>query len=113
MKSYVSIEQAVCPVCGTVHDTGSILMDRRLKESMEHTTVTHWAMCPEHQKLKDEGYIALVGCNNQDQPTLETADRTGHIAHIRSSVWEKVFNVPVPAKGMAFVSKKSSKDCNK
>ena len=41
MKSYVSLEQAQCPVCGAVFSSGAVLPDKRLKNSMEHHTVTH------------------------------------------------------------------------
>ena len=101
-KSYVSMEQAVCPVCGTVHDTGALLLDKRLRATFERHTVTHYAMCAEHQKLKDDGYIALVECSNQPRG-LDNALRTGPIAHIRATAWPNLFDVPVPSKGLAFI----------
>lgn len=51
-KSHVSLEQHVCLVCGTVFDTGAILLDKRLRTSMKLHTAT---LCPEHQKLFDDG----------------------------------------------------------
>jgi hypothetical protein len=84
-KSYVSMEQRQCIVCGVVYDTGSILMDKRLRASMEKNTVTGTGFCPEHQKLKDEGYIALI------EADPATDKRTGNIAHIRASVWPDLF----------------------
>jgi len=65
MKSYVSMERKKCGVCGKDYDSGSILLDRRLKESMERHTLTGWGMCEEHQKLKDAGYIAIVGVDEK------------------------------------------------
>lgn len=50
-----------------------------------------------------EGYVAMVVVTNQNQPTLETADRTGEVLHIRAAVWPQLFNVPVPPKGLAFI----------
>lgn len=44
-KSYVSMEQNVCAVCGKTFDTGSILLDRRMQDSMERHTVTDWGLC--------------------------------------------------------------------
>ena len=64
-KSHVSLEQHVCLVCGTRFDTGAILLDRRLRASMERHTATGWGLCPEHQKLSDEGFVALVECDPQ------------------------------------------------
>ena len=59
-KSHVSLEQHVCLVCGKAFDTGTILLDKRLRASMEHHTKTGWGLCPEHQKLADDGFVALA-----------------------------------------------------
>jgi hypothetical protein len=95
-KSYVSVEQAMCPVCGTHHDTG-VLLDCRLRNTLERTTVTHVALCPEHQKLYDDGYIALV--------EAEDAYRTGRVAHLKRRLYAEIFNVPLddPNLPMVFV----------
>ena len=31
-KSYVTMEQKQCPVCGKIEDTGSLLLDKRLRK---------------------------------------------------------------------------------
>ena len=59
-KSYVALEQHQCPICGELFDTGNLLLDRRLKDSLEKYTVTGFSPCPEHQKLLDAGYIAAI-----------------------------------------------------
>ena len=87
-KSYVSMEQACCPVCGKLHDTGAILLDRRLRDSMEQHTVTHYALCPEHLKLHEDGYIAFIGVANNYHPQdnkghVSDAPRTGEFIHMR------------------------------
>jgi hypothetical protein len=64
-KSYVSLEQQRCLVCGTSFDTGNLLLDRRLRASMAHHTTTGWGLCPEHQKLFEDGFVALVECDPQ------------------------------------------------
>ena len=56
-KSHVSIEQHICLVCGAAFETGSILLDRRLRASMEHHTKTGWGLCPEHQKLAGSAHM--------------------------------------------------------
>ena len=101
-KSHVSLEQHVCLVCGTRFDTGAVLLDRRLRASMEHQTVTGWGLCPEHQKLFDEGFVALVECDPQRSGSQaggrtkpEQAYRTGQLAHLRRAVFAQVFNVPI------------------
>lgn len=102
-KSHVSLEQHVCLVCGVAYDTGSILLDKRLRASMEHYTTTGWGLCAEHQKLSDDGFVALVECDPQrsgspgDRLKPEQAYRTGRLAHLKRGVFATVFNVPVAA----------------
>jgi hypothetical protein len=104
-KSHVSLEQHVCLVCGAAFDTGSILLDKRLRPSMKRHTATGWGLCPEHQKLFDDGYVALVECDPQrsgahgaERMKPEQAYRTGRLAHLRRTVFADVFNVPVEDK---------------
>jgi len=110
-KSFVTLEAAICPVCGKQHSTGALLIDKRMKDRFEKETVTGFAMCEEHQKLLDDGFIALIGADpnlSKKEPngsvTLRGAHRTGKIAHMRASVWPNFFgDTPVPPKGMCFV----------
>lgn len=62
-------------------------------------------MCPEHEKLRKQGYIALVGVDKEksDGCTCKGVWRTGKLAHLKESAWGGVFNMPVPAKGLCFV----------
>lgn len=108
-KSYVSMEQHVCVVCGKAYDTGSILINKRLRNSLERTTVTGMGMCPEHQRLRDEGYIAVVACDEKKSEknpdgTLkpEKACRTGDVAHVKREAFSRIFNVPAPDGGVMF-----------
>lgn len=104
-KSYVSLEQHVCVVCGATFDTGAILLDRRLRASMQRHTATGWGLCAEHRKLFDDGYVALVECDAErsgalasgDRMAPEQAYRTGPVAHLRREVFARVFNVPIAA----------------
>lgn len=100
-KSHVGIGVTLCPVCGAEHDE-VVLLDKRLKNSLNPKQIMGWGMCPEHQKLKDDGYIALVETVNEPI-TINEADRTGQIAHVRSSVWPDLFNSPIPERAMCFV----------
>ena len=105
-RSYVTMETAVCPVCGTEHATGSLLLNRRLRPVFEHRTATHWAMCPEHEKLRADGYVALVEIDERKsrQPyTPSSVHRTGVLAHVRRAVWDNIFNTPVGDHPMVFV----------
>ncbi|WP_443192955.1 ATPase [Pseudomonas aeruginosa] len=101
-KSHVSLEQHVCLVCGAAFDTGAILLDKRLRASMGRHTATGWGLCPEHQKLSDDGFVALVECDPQRSGSQaggrmkpEQAYRTGRLAHLRRTVFAQVFNVPI------------------
>ncbi|EIW8484027.1 ATPase (plasmid) [Klebsiella pneumoniae] len=104
-KSHVSLEQHLCLVCGVAFDTGTILLDKRLRASMEQHTATGWGLCPEHQKLSDDGFVALVECDPQRSVSPaasgrvkpEQANRTGRLAHLKREVFTKVFNAPVAA----------------
>ena len=104
-KSHVSLEQHVCLVCGAAFDTGAILLDKRLRASMERHTATGWGLCPEHQKLSDDGFVALVECDPQRSGSPagggrvkpEQAYRTGRLAHLKREAFAQVFNVPIAA----------------
>ena len=106
MKSYVSVEVKVCEVCGSEWETNSILLDKRLKESMEDKTITGYGLCPEHQKLHDEGYIALIAIdesrssNKPENNIIRGMDgiyRTGGIAHIKREAAKRVFDCEIPS----------------
>lgn len=105
-KSHVTMERHVCKVCCERFDTGSLLLDQRLRPVFEHFTTTGWGLCPKCLKLKDDGYVALVGCKNSPPEGKmlgpEEADRTGNIAHVRLTAWASIFNVPPPPEGIAF-----------
>ncbi|EMM5787315.1 ATPase [Pseudomonas aeruginosa] len=105
-KSHVSMERRVCLVCGTAYDTGSILLDKRLRASMELYTTTGWGLCAEHQKLSDDGFVALVECDPERSGSPagdgrvkpEQAYRTGRLAHLKRKVFTELFNVPIAAE---------------
>lgn len=105
-KSHVSMETAVCPVCGIEHETGAILFDLRLLPSMEGRTATRWAMCPEHKKLFDDGFVAMVEAAAPSASTTalkqEDARRTGRLMHMKVAVFERLFGAP-PRGGMVFI----------
>ncbi len=104
-KSHVSMEQHLCLVCVVTFDTGSILLDRHLRASMKRHTTTGWGLCPEHQKLSDDGFVALVECDPQGSGSPaeggilkpEQAYRTGRVAHLKREKFAAVFNVPIAA----------------
>jgi len=101
-KSYVTVEKNRCMVCGKDYDTGAILMDLRLRDKFDHSTLTGNGLCPEHEKLHKDGYIALVECDpEKSTPTghtikPENAYRTGVLIHMRRTVARELFNTDIP-----------------
>ncbi len=109
-KSHVSMETAVCPACGKEHDTGTILLDRRLRQSLERKTCTHWALCPEHKQQVDDGFVLLVGIDPDkskyavgDNMLPQDVYRTGDIVAIKEHAFNHVFNAVAPPRHVAFV----------
>lgn len=96
-KSHVSLVQHQCPVCGVSHDTGEVLLHKRMSPVLDNKTLTGVSFCPEHDKLRDAGYIALVEIDADGK-------HTGRLLHIRASVWPDIFNVPVPSQGLARIA---------
>ncbi|WP_421722522.1 ATPase [Alloalcanivorax xenomutans] len=104
-KSHVSLERHICLVCGNPFDTGNILLDKRLRASLERHTATGWGLCAEHQRLFDDGFVALVECDPErsgkptgtDRLKPEGAYRTGRLAHLKRDVFAGVFNIPLAA----------------
>lgn len=98
-KSYVSMEQHLCEVCGIPFDTGAILLKKDTQPTLERHTITGWGLCPEHQKLADDGYVALVGgdltrsklTHKKTVASPGDVHRTGQIIHIKREVFEQVF----------------------
>lgn len=105
-KSYVSLEQQVCVVCGKPFETGALLMDRRLKDSLERHTVTGWGLCPEHEKLRQEGFVALVECDPEKSNAPEGGGmlnpeqvyRTGVVAYMKRDAFLEVFKLPTESQ---------------
>src|SRR3546814_2187397 len=105
-KSHVSLEQHACLVCGARFDTGAILLDKRLRASMERHTATGWGLCPEHQTLPDAGFVALADCDPQrsaspsapDRMQPEQPYRPGRFAHLQRALCARLFTVPIAVK---------------
>ena len=94
-KSHATLEQRQCAVCGEVYDTGAVLLDTKLRPKFTHHTLTGTGFCPEHQALKDSGYIAVIESDKQH-------NRTGRVAHLRASVWSNILEGPIPDGGIAY-----------
>jgi hypothetical protein len=108
-KSHVGMEARLCIVCGHQFETGTILLDARLRDVLDRTQVVGWGMCPAHQQLYDDGYVALVAIDYEKSTphpggvvTPEAAYRLGGVAHVAYAAWPRLFDVPPPEHGVAF-----------
>jgi hypothetical protein len=101
-KSYVTLTQHRCIVCGIEYDTGEIMVDMRLRNTFEHHTLTGNGLCPEHKKLHEDGFVALVETDptkskpHGDRMNPEDAYRTGVLIHLRRTVARDIFNTDIP-----------------
>lgn len=101
-KSHVSLEMKVCIVCGHKYSAG-VLIQKNLRPTLERETITGYGMCEEHQKLSDDGYLALVGIDPTKSEILPNGNvkpegvyRTGNVAHIRRTVMHQVIDAKLP-----------------
>lgn len=97
-KSHVSMEQKICIVTGKTFDSGALLMDTRMKNSLERHTVTGWGISPEVQDKIDEGFIVLVEIDPDKSENLpngnispEGAYRLGRTAYLKESVFKILY----------------------
>lgn len=104
-KSHVGLGYHVCPVCGKEHDE-VVLLDKRLKASLEMRNFMGYELCPE-DKEKSKEYVALIEVSNMpehDTMQIQEANRTGRVIHVRRTVLPHLVNVEVPAdQTMMFV----------
>ena len=64
--SHVSMAVHYCPYCQKNHPTGEILLDRRLKNSLQRETATGMSLCPSCKKvLEDQDGILIVGATRK------------------------------------------------
>lgn len=110
-KSFVTLEQNVCPICTKVFETGNLLMDTRIRngklmETFDNYTVTGYSVCEECQKMIDEGRVALVETNEPSDPnnlTLDNVDRTGKIGWMKRDIVQQLIPEFPEDKFMCYV----------
>ena len=110
-KSFVTLEQNVCPICGKVFETDNLLMDTRIRngklmETFDKYTVTGYYICEECQKMIDEGRVALVEINEPSDPnnlTLDNVDRTGKIGWMKRDIVQQLIPEFPEDKFMCYV----------
>ena len=76
-KSYVTMEQHQCHVCGKIFDTGALLLDIHLRNRFDRNTVTGSSLCPDCSKRIDDGFTILIVV--KDGETGSNPYRTGEL----------------------------------
>lgn len=107
-KSYVSVEIVQCLTCCESRDKG-IILDTRLKSSLEAKTLTGYETCDTCQARMDEGYVALIAANNPQVDSRDhitdpsKANTTGEVIWVPTEYFQQIFDVQVPDEKLAFV----------
>ena len=95
-KSYVTLENNICQVCGKQHDHNcGILLDLHMRDQFERVTVSGYGLCEECDAHSQSGLIPLIEADNPPiGSTLkpEEANRTGRIFWISAQLFAKIFN---------------------
>ena len=107
-KSHVGMGYHLCPVTGIKH-TESVILDRRMKNTLDRDNFLGWKPAPDVQEKIDEGFIPIVEVD-YEKSTKEPngnikpggAWRTGKAGYIKTEAWERIFGKPL-GEPMAFV----------
>lgn len=98
-KSYVGMTQYVCPVTGQTWQGNEILIDKRLRKTLNTYNTVGYKVCPEVQEHIDKGFIPLVVCDpekskiNGNRTKPEDAYRTGDVCYLKREAFYRIFNV--------------------
>ncbi len=114
-KSYVTMEQHECVLCGHMFDTGALLMDRRLRESFEPHTKTGMGVCNTCKTsntglpLEEYDHVAILCAsdvqhtrNRRNQKVVESANLTGDVAFLRRGVAAEMFDIDTSQHDFVF-----------
>ena len=107
-KDFVSLGYKVCPVCEKQTDD-CVLLDQRLRKTIERKTCMGFAFCEEHKK---EGFITLIGVDseksNYDGGKIrpENAYKTGRVVFLKKEVFAQIFNTKINTFDFVYVEDK-------
>lgn len=98
-ENHVLKEPKLCPVCGQPSQVG-IMVGAQLRERFEMRTPTEWGLCPPHETLHQDGFLALVEASKHaflpnGNVEAAAAHRTGLICHLRREVAVELFGLGV------------------
>ena len=105
VKDYVKMAIEICKICGTEYENGDILFNKRLQNIKDKQTVIGYGLCPEHKKLHEDGFIALIAIDESKSTKStngnylpENAHRTGSLAYIKGEVFNTIFKHDINIK---------------
>lgn len=94
-KSHVGMGYQVCPICYTKHSE-VVLLDRRLRDSLERDNFVGFELCKEHADLQED-YVGIVEIENQGNQVTRLSPKsvkpTGRYAMVRREAASHIFNV--------------------
>lgn len=93
-KSYVSLSNKICIVCGKAFHDGELLIHKQLRPTLERETITGYGFCQEHQAMIDEGKVFLAEVSNPPteatKMSLLSAQKTGRVISLPREVLQQV-----------------------
>lgn len=113
-KSHVGMTQYVCPVTGKTWQGNEILLDKRLRKSLDRYNTMGYKVCPEVQEQIDKDFLPLVECDPTKSDTYIGSDgfnksnpqdayRTGRVFYIKREAFKRIFNVPEVKQKFAYI----------
>jgi transcriptional regulator NrdR family protein len=87
-KSYVSM--GLCPICRK--ENGTILMDRRIKDSLERFTIDPTHVCDKCKEKYLERGVMLIEPHN------------GNLIVLKDEAFQQMFDKKLPKEKIAFVT---------
>ncbi len=102
----IVMAEHICQICNKTHTHNTeILLHKQLRAIPKDKRLTGYSLCAEHAKLFEDGYVALVGCDESKSTFLKNGNmdpagayRSGDIMHIKRSIWNDIFDMPVDEK---------------
>lgn len=81
-KSHVTLEAKLCVVCGCQYQTGTILLDTKLRERFDHQTLNGFGLCDQHLAAAVQGMVAIIEVDESKSDKAEGHEgawRTGTV----------------------------------
>lgn len=108
-KSHVTIERKQCVCCGSIYETGALMLDKRGRATFDKFTTTGLGICPDHQAQIDDDFVLFIEVDparstygNDGLMKPEGAHRTGVIAALKRPAAVAVFGPSISSVPFAY-----------